>query len=79
MNYFKEYETLKEIHIDLSGNESRYNSKGFLIYRKYPSGSEFWFDEGNLYRARFQNGTEVYYNEDGNITKVIAPNPQNLS
>ncbi len=64
-----------------SGYESRYNSKGFLIYRKYSEGLEIWFDDtfGVLYRARFRDGTECWYNEDGTITKVIATNPPNLS
>ena len=81
MNYFKEYEKRKEIHLDLAGNESRYNSKGLLIHRKYPDGLEIWFDDtfDVLYRARFRDGTECWYNEDGTITKVIATNPQNLS
>lgn len=77
MNYFKEYEDLKEIHIDLAGNESRYNSKGHLIYRKYPDGLELWFDytSGYCYRSRIRDGTETYYDENCNITKVIVHNP----
>lgn len=80
MNYFKEYEIRKKTIKTSFGHESRYNSKGFLIYRKHPNGTEYWFDETslhdiNLVRSRLPNGTEAYYDERGNITKVIVHNP----
>lgn len=80
MNYFKEYEIRKKTIKNPSGYESRYNSKGNLIYIKYSYGTEYWFDETslhyiNLVRSRLPNGTEAYYDERGNITKVIVHNP----
>ena len=79
MNYFKDYEIRKKTIKTSFGYEARYNSKGFLIYRKDPNENEYWFDETslhdiNLVRSRLRDGTEAYYDERGNITKIIVHN-----